>query len=799
MKRIIILLCSFALAISSFATDENSNIINVLTVNGTARITLCSPTMFRVQLSRNGTFPQNEKWMVMKYEFPEVTHRVNHFKESSLILTDSLTIRVYKRPFRISVSSASGNNLYEESGHQWSADTVMTTTVKMNETEHFFGFGERMDNLDQRGKLIRLDVGLGNGVKPAVGGKDILRANYCPVPLMMSTMGYGIFFHNPYATSWDMGWSNKDCYSFSAVNGDLDYYFIYGPTFYNMLDSYTELTGRAPMLPKFAFGLHLGTYSGGTWKNEQCTSDRYPVELCKRMRAEGVPFDILWLDSTWRTFCKLHGNGGCCFEWRDTFKNPKGMFDSCYAQHVAMVGLHIRSYLDNGPKYHLLDAAKKQGHVLYQDKDIVDFFNPKAADWWFKNAVMKVASIGCKFVKTDVGGTMATPALHNIYTLAYTEAPFLRFKQYNNMRGLTHTREGFAGIQRYPYIWAGDWGSEWQWFEPLIVAGMNIGMSGVGNWTHCMGGFEQYSAYDTELYMRWCQFGMFSPIAMVFGMDHPRYHEPWTYGKEALANFIKYDSLRYRLIPYIYTSEYHNHVSGRPLMSPLLMDYQHDENTYRLTRQYMFGPSMMVCPVTTKGALSQTVYFPGGTWYDYDTGEKIEGRQYKSFLTPTDVLPIFIKAGAIIPQQPAMQYYGEKPVDFITLDIYPSGHSIYELYDDDGVSEDYTKGVYALTHIESEANATDWQLSISRPIGKFTPSVYGYKIKATLEKKPTHITENDIILQELSSLQDVQSTAGWYYDATKSKLHIHASTNNRSAIIIKAECTKTDNRESDRK
>lgn len=177
------------------------------------------------------------------------------------------------------------------------------------------------------------------------------------------------------------------------------------------------------------------------------------------------------------------------------------------------------------------------------------------------------------------------------------------------MRGLTHTREGYAGIQRYPYIWAGDWGTEWQWFEPVIRAGLNIGMSGVGNWTHCMGGFEQYSAYDTELYMRWVQFGMFSPIAMLFGMDHPRYHEPWTYGEEAMKNFIKYDELRYSLIPYIYTNAYRLHESARPIMTPLVMDYPHDENTYNLSRQYMFGPWMMICPVTIKNALSQWVYF----------------------------------------------------------------------------------------------------------------------------------------------------------------------------------------------
>lgn len=780
MRHFIFILFAFVASVTTIAKNDSNNVITIPTSKGTARITLCSPSMFRVQLSRTDTFPKNERWMVVKYEFPAVNHSVNTADASTEITTDSLRIKIFRSPFRIQVTTVHGKSLYEEMPCERYADTTVVTHVKLNDAEHFFGFGERMDNLDQRGKLVSLNVGLGRGVKPAVGGKDILRANYCPVPFMMSTLGYGIFFHNANATVWDMGWTGNDSYSFSAVNGDLDYYFFYGPSFYKMISDYTELTGRSPMLPKFAMGLHLGTYSGGTWNNEQCTSDTYPVELCKRMRSEGVPFDILWLDSTWRTFCKLHGNGGCCFEWRDTFKDPAGMFRQVYEQHVSMMGLHIRSYLDNGPKYNLLDAAKKQGYVLYQDKDMVDFFNPKAVDWWFKNGVMKVASIGCKFVKTDVGGAMQTPSLHNIYTLAYAEAPFLKFKEYNKMRGLTHTREGYAGIQRYPYIWAGDWGSEWQWFEPLIVAGMNIGMSGVGNWTHCMGGFEQYSPYDTELYMRWCQFGMFSPIAMLFGMDHPRYHEPWTYGKDALANFIRYDSLRYTLIPYIYTAEYQNHATGRPLMTPLLMDNQNDENTYRLTRQYMFGPSMMICPVTTKGALSQSVYFPGGTWYDYNTGEKIEGRQYKSFLTPVDLLPIFIKGGAIIPQQPEMQYYGEKPIDYIIFDIYPYGHSEYDMYDDDGISDNYLKGVCAITHVESDLTATGWQLKISKPSGCYIPSVYGYRLKASIDKKPSSVSENGTLLPELQ-IQDLREHCGWFYDASSHRLFIHANGDNTSA------------------
>jgi alpha-glucosidase (family GH31 glycosyl hydrolase) len=568
-----------------------------------------------------------------------------------------------------------------------------------------------------------------------------------------------------------------------------------------IVDRYTDLTGKSPMLPRHAMGLHVGTYAGGTWKYETETGDRYPVELARRLRAEGIPFDLLWLDSTWRFFNTAFGNGGCTFEWRETFLDPEKMFQDLYAENVKSVGLHIRSILDNGPQSKLLDQARAKGNVLVPNarfEGLVNFFDTAAVNWWWNNGAQKVVSIGASFFKTDVGGAFMIPPgedvfgrpsaeLHNLYPLAYAEAPYRKFQEKTGLRGLTHTREGYAGIQRYPYIWAGDWGSEWQWFEPLIMAGMSMGLSGVGNWTHCMGGFEQYSPYDTELYIRWCQFGMFSPVAMLFGMDHPRYHEPWTYGEVALENFRKYARLRYALLPYIYTAERELYDSARPIMSPLVMDFPDDENTYALTRQYMFGPSMMVCPVTTKGALSQTVYFPGGEWFDYETGERISGRQYKSFLTPLEVLPIYVRAGAILPMQQPMQWVDQYPIDVMTLDVYPSEKSSYELYEDDGGTMNYAKGLFTTTTFSSELTSNQWTFAVAKPKGKYAPATYTYLIKALLETKPATVSENGKALREQSTLTDAQQQTGWFYDETTHRLWIKTDGTNHTGTIIKAQ------------
>ncbi len=780
------------------------------TAEGTVKIEFCTPEMFRVRRSRDNSFEPDEQWMVVKYDWPSVQVKESDDNGRTVLSTSAIRVCLDKSAnYAVEVFDTEGKSLYKESGapHFEDAQAVINR-VELDPAEHFFGFGERMDFLDQRGHRVSLNVGLGFGPKPAVGGKDILRANYCPVPFFMSTKGYGIFFHNAFPNVWDMGWSDTGQYSFEATGGEMDYYFFRGD-FYKILDLYTDLTGKSPLVPEFAFGLHLGSYSGGTWSNEQYTSDLYPVQLVKQMRDNKIPFDVLWLDSTWRYFNTDQGgfgNGGATFEWRPTFKDPQYMFDRVYDQHVAMMGLHIRSILDNGPEFKLLDQAKAKGGVLYpglESTGIVNFFNQKAVDWWWDNAVKKIVDKGCMFVKTDVGSAFgmrfrnAGPApqtkkgeelerLHNVFPIAYAAAPYEKFKEQNKMRGFNQTREGYAGIQRYPYIWAGDWGSEWQWFEPVVRGGLNLALSGVSYWAHNMGGFEQYSEYDTELYVRWCEFGLFTPMATLFGMDHPRYHEPWTYGKEAMDIFRTYDNLRYRLIPYIYSASYDLYKTARPMMTPLVMDYPQDENTYDISDQYMYGQSMMICPVVTKNALSRPVYFPGGDWIDYWTGEVISGRQYKSFLSPMEIMPIFIKAGSIIPMQEEMQYLGEKNRDLMTLDVYPAGKTTYTLYEDDGRSMDYEKGICSFTEFSSDLSDVSWTMTMAKSNGKYRPENRNYVLKSFLSAKPTAVSENGTVLNALDSAEAVRNGAGWFYDSETKRLWVRTASDNTTDIKVVA-------------
>ncbi|QNL50482.1 DUF4968 domain-containing protein [Olivibacter sp. SDN3] len=781
---------------------RENNTFHFTTEQGAVALSFCEEAMFRVRAAWGGSFEAPEHLMVSRYDWGDVsvsaTEEASHF----LLKTALLEIRVQKHPFGIAVYDKAGELLSQDVEALRKEGTAVYTTKSLAVDEHFFGFGERMDFLDQRNKRLTLNVGRGKGRPHEVGAYNVLEANYSPIPFFMSTRGYGIFLHNSFETKWDMGSSVSDAYTFGAGAGELDYYFIYGPSFPRILDHYTDLTGKSPLLAKFALGLHVGTYSGGTWGHEELTSDQYVIELARKFRELGIPIDLLWLDSTWRIFGKEGGKGATSFEWRETFKDPKGMFDSLYAMNYQMVGLHLRPRFDNGEKLNLLDQARAKG-LVYPEPDnkgeFVNFFDQQSVDWWWDNGVKRVADLGAMFLKTDEGsafGGLANESdktgptdetaqrLHNVFPIAYAKAPYEKFQEFNGLRGLNHTREGYAGIQRYPFIFAGDWPSEWQYFEPVIKAGLNIGLSGVGFWGHCMGGFEHVA--DPELYIRWVQFGMFSPIAMLFGMEHPQYKEPWQYGEDALRNFKKYDALRYALIPYIYSSSYQQYQTGIPLMRALPVHYQDDPNVYNITDQYLFGDALMVCPVTTKGAKTRTVYLPDGTWYNYWTGEEYEGRQYVHVTTPLDTLPLFAKAGAIIPMQQVTQYTGGQNIKQLTLDIFPGNDGRFSLYDDDGKSLDYQEGVFAITDIAAELTAEKFIVHVEQPKGGFKgePHNFLFKIRWNGRTKPKEVAENEHAVEEMKSLTDLKGTSGWFYDEKEEHIYIGTLSENAQDINV---------------
>jgi alpha-glucosidase (family GH31 glycosyl hydrolase) len=361
-------------------------------------------------------------------------------------------------------------------------------------------------------------------------------------------------------------------------------------------------------------------------------------------------------------------------------------------------------------------------------------------------------------------------ALHNLFPVVYAKAAFEGFQTTLGRRGYNLTREGYAGVQRYPYIWAGDWPSRWTFFAPVMRGGLSLALSGVSAWGHNAAGFEEVAT--EELYLRWTPFGFFNPVAHFLGMEHPQYKEPWRYGEKALATFRRYAQLRQRLLPYIYSAAYESYASGVPVMRPLVLDYTADRRVYDVDDEFFFGEALLVAPVTKAGAAGRQVLLPPGEWFDYWTGQRHAGDRTIEYAAAPDVMPLFVKAGAIIPMQPTMTYIGEKPLDPLTLDIYPSVLSLYTLYEDDGLTLDYQRGTFAKTNVTVDARTSRMEIQVEPPAGPFGVAPRRYEFRVHMDDAPEAVRIDGTITPRINPPEAAGAAATWWFDRSARTLVI---------------------------
>ena len=315
---------------------------------------------------------------------------------------------------------------------------------------------------------------------------------------------------------------------------------------------------------------------------------------------------------------------------------------------------------------------------------MIDYSNPKAVAW-IQAKFDPLFEMGVSAIKTDFGegaphdavyATVPGLAMHNLYPLLYNRAIFEHTLAATG-EGIVWGRSAYAGSQRYPVHWGGDPAALWDDLGNLWHGGLSLGLSGIPFWSVDIGGFG--GTPTPELYIRWAQAGLF--------VSHPRAHgpiarEPWAFGETALAVFRQYTKLRYRLLPYVWTTAHHCVETSTPVMRPLVLDWQDDPTTAGIDDQFMFGEWLLVAPIVDETD-RRKVYLPRGRWCDYWSGVAYEGPRWIDVAAPLDRLPIYVRAGAIIPMAPDMQHSGDKPWDPITLDVYPFGDSTFELIDGD--------------------------------------------------------------------------------------------------------------------
>lgn len=671
--------------------------------NIAVKLTVCKEGIIRVTAGL-GSYVELKCTEMVTDDFKDpVCFTVEDMEHTVVITTQKIVIAIGKNPWCFNIKNPDGNEVFSQQindVHIWNweiegftfedryfnrypfgflvntADGKVSAVenIVMKHDEHIFGLGEKFSSLDKKGR--KFDVWHMDAMGTAT------ERSYKNIPFYMSSRGYGLFLNSSYRSRFGFGdYSSKSC-TIEVDHCLMDYYLIIGPSFKNILDGYTEVTGKSPMLPKWSFGL---------WMSKMSYKSREEIEeLASKLRGLDFPCDVIHLDTSW--FKK----DWIC-EWKfseERFPDPEGMVREFLKKgfRISLWQLpyvHKEAYCyeeGNDKRYYAKKQEEVLGSAVALGDGVIDFSNEEAAAW-YKDKLRPLLEMGIGALKTDFGESAPDNAryckypgeeMHNLYPLLYNRAAYEVTKEITG-EGIIWGRCAFAGSQRHPLYWGGDSISDFDNLAGSIRAGLSMGLSGFPFWSHDIGGFAGRPV--PELYIRWFQAGMFTSHARCHGAT-PR--EPWNFGEQALDITRKFAKVRYALMPYIYSEAFKCTRTGLPMMRALVLEFQDDPAVYQIDDQYMFGDSILVAPVLSEGG-TRKVYLPEGEWYDYWTKEKYSGRQWVELAVPLHTMPLFVKGGSIILMCEDMSHTMEKEWHSLKLEIY--GEPLeYVLYD--GVRED---------------------------------------------------------------------------------------------------------------
>jgi alpha-glucosidase len=717
--------------------EHNENVSLFVCESATVKIRFYRDDIVRIVM--NPFSDATLKTSVAVVKEPEKVDITIEETELDITLASSkLKLVVQKSPFRISVYDVNGRLLVRDSqkGMAFKHTGEVICYKEMDEHDHFYGLGEKTGFLDKRGDKLTMwntDV-----YAPHNPETDPLYQSHPYFMTLRNGKAHGIFFDNTFKTVFDFQ-TEQNVYSFSAEGGQLDYYVLAGPTPKDVLEQYTNLTGRMPLPPKWALGYHQSRYS---YETEQEVR-----EIAKTFLEKGIPLDVIYLDIHY-----MNGYRVFTFD-RDRFPNPAKL-----VKDLKEAGIRIVPIVDPGvkedPEYEIYQEGIRhdyfckyiEGNIYFGEvwpgkSAFPDFTSEKVRKWWGEKhqfysdlgiegiwndmnepAVFnETKTMDVKVMHENDGNPKAHRELHNIYGLMMGEATYKGMKKLlRGKRPFLLTRSGFSGIHRYAAVWTGDNRSFWEHLQMSLPMCMNLGLSGVAFCGVDVGGF----AHDAngELLTRWTQVGAFIPYFRNHcAIDFCR-QEPWAFGEKYEKIIKKYIELRYQWLPHLYTLFAETHKTGLPVMRPLLMEYPEDETTYNLSDQFMIGDNVIIAPIMTPNTTHRVLYLPKGNWTDYWTDEVLEGGKHHLISADLDTLPIYVKQGTMIALGEVKQST-EVPDQTLTVHLYRTedGKASYTLYDDDGQTFAYEKGEYICKHIHVEFEQERVNISVTNE-GKYEPN-----------------------------------------------------------------------------
>lgn len=596
----------------------------------------------------------------------------------------------------------------------------VSATFNSPQDEHYYGLGQQQDGfLDLRDH--RIDCWHDYG---ALGGEHVC------VPFMISSRGYGLIWDNPSKTTVDLGFNQQNVWS-SEVADRVSFFVIAGNNADAIYKGYRQLTGVTHLLPKAAYGYIQS-------KAIYPTQDQL-MDIAKGYRSRKLPLDILVVD-----FLNMTRQGELDLD-PDRWPDPAAMNKQLHTMGITTL-LSVWPHFSKGT--HFYDMLLKKGWLISRadgtpdrggyTKEIgpnIDTTNPEAAKWWWNQIRDRyIKPYDFDYLWLDETEPDVDPAndyfyigsgkrFYNVYPLFHTASVYDGFRRDfgESRRVMILARASYLGAQRNGTVfWSSDIYSTWDMLKRSIPTGLDFAASGMPYWDTDIAGFfsppiypnyrpenkplidpaeahanvDGYEDYP-ELFVRWFEWGAFQPVMRAHG--EREHNEVWAYGKQAEVILEKYLRLRYQLMPYIYSLGYRTYETGAPFMRALFMDFPGDPQVANIGDEYMFGPAFLVAPVTDQGATSRRVYLPAGCdWYNYWTNERFKGGQYIQVAAPIDTIPLFVRAGSIVPLgEPVLSTAQHQAI--ASVRVYPGADGQFVLYSDDGTTYAYEKGKYAIT------------------------------------------------------------------------------------------------------
>ena len=701
------------------------------------RIQFLTDAIVRITLARNGKWPRGPEYAVARHDWPGARIQFREDEQTIELQSDLLRIRITRKPCRLAFYNAGDDLLNQDDpafGMAWDGDEVAVFKTLL-QGEQFFGLGEKVGPLNKRGR----EWVMWNSDTPAYTDRtDPLYQSHPFFIGFRNGLAYGIFFNNTYKSYFNLGGGSHRLYSFRAEKGHLDYFFFAGPGMKDILRQYGEVVGKMPMPPLWALGY------------QQCRWSYFPESEVRRIaqtfRDKRIPADVIYLDIHYM-------DGYRCFTFDpQRFPDPARMLAD-----LRKMGFKVVTIVDPGikidPDYHVYRSGVEGGHfITYPDGErysadvwpgpshFANFTRPQTRKWWgdlHKEFIeMGIAGFWNDMNEPSVWGKETPPLvefeeegqavsikkIHNVFAHLMAQATYEGWHRVRPKdRAFILTRAGFSGTQRYAASWTGDNRSTFLDLDIAVRMCLNMGLTGIPFVGADVGGFAGSSF--TELFVRWIQVGAFTPLFRTHTEVNSEAQEPWSFGEWAEEVVRRYIELRYRLLPYTYTAFYQAASEALPIMRPLFLEYPDDSETFAATNQttYLWGDHLLVAPVTAAGQTVRKVYLPKGIWYDFWTDRPFEGGGYVYVDAPLETLPLFVRAGAVLPMREVQQYVDEKPLTALELHVYPGEGGRSFLYEDDGSSMAYTRGEWRITRFAVEHTEEAIRLNLGDPEGAYQP------------------------------------------------------------------------------